>query len=54
METKRLQIDGEDTPYKTIQEAADAMQVTHPAIRSAENRNGTCKGYYWKRVNLRP
>jgi hypothetical protein len=36
--------------YSTIQEAADAMGVTHSAIRSAINRKGTCKKYYWKRI----
>ena len=37
--------------YKTIQEAADAMRVSHPAIRSAADRKGTCKGYYWQRIS---
>ena len=37
--------------YKTIQEAADAMGVSHPAIRSAAVRKGTCKGYYWQRIS---
>ena len=36
--------------FNSIQEAADAMGVTHAAIRSAEQRKGTCKGYYWKRI----
>lgn len=35
--------------YKTIQEAADAIGVTHPAIRSAINRGGTCRGFLWKK-----
>ena len=35
--------------FSTIQAAADAMNVTHAAIRSAICRNGTCKGYKWKR-----
>lgn len=38
--------------YKTIQEAADAMGVTHAAVRSAINRNGTCKGFHWQRKQL--
>lgn len=33
--------------YLSIQEAADAMRVTHAAVRSASQRKGTCKGYYW-------
>jgi len=35
--------------FSTIQAAANAMNVTHAAIRSAICRNGTCKGYKWKR-----
>lgn len=35
--------------YLSIQEAADAMNVTHAAIRSAAQRKGTCKGYCWIR-----
>lgn len=35
--------------YSSIQEAADAMGVTHAAVRSAVNRNGTCKGYKWEK-----
>lgn len=35
--------------YNNIQEAADAMSVTHAAVRSAIKRGGTCKGYYWKK-----
>lgn len=35
--------------YKTIQEAADAIGVTHPAIRSAINRGGTCRGFLWRK-----
>lgn len=33
--------------YLSIQEAADAMGVTHAAVRSASQRKDTCKGYYW-------
>ena len=36
--------------YKTIQEAADTIGVTHAAVRSAADRKGTCKGYYWQRI----
>lgn len=36
--------------YETIQQAADAMGVTHPAIRSALTRGGKSAGYYWKRA----
>lgn len=39
------------TTYKTIQEAANAMGVSHPAIRNAADRKGTCKGYYWQRIS---
>ena len=35
--------------YSSIQEAADAMGVTHAAIRSAADREGTSCGYYWKK-----
>lgn len=35
--------------YNNIQEAANAMGVTHAAVRSAIGRGGTCKGYYWKK-----
>lgn len=35
--------------YSNIQEAANAVGVTHAAVRSAIGRGGTCKGYYWKR-----
>lgn len=35
--------------FDSIQKAADAMGVTHAAIRSAINRNGTCKGFIWKK-----
>lgn len=38
--------------YKTIQEAADEIGVTHPAIRSAINRGGTCKGFLWKKKDI--
>lgn len=38
--------------YKTIQEAADEMGVSHPAIRSAINRKGTCKGFLWKKKDV--
>ena len=38
--------------YKTIQEAADEMGVSHPAIRSAINRSGTCKGFLWKKKDI--
>lgn len=27
------------------------MGVSHPAIRSAADRKGTCKGYYWQRIS---
>ena len=33
--------------YESIQKAADQMGVTHAAIRSAINRNGSCKNYKW-------
>lgn len=35
--------------FSTIQAAADAMGVTHPAIRSAIKRGGSSCGYYWKK-----
>lgn len=35
--------------FPTIQAAADTMNVTHAAIRSAMNRNGSSCGYYWRR-----
>ena len=35
--------------YSSIQEASDAMGVTHAAIRSAADREGTSCGYYWKK-----
>ena len=37
--------------YNTIQEACDAVGVTHAAIRTASERHGTCKGYYWLKEN---
>ena len=37
--------------YNTIQEAADEMGVTHAAIRTASERDGTCAGYYWLKKN---
>lgn len=36
--------------YKTIQEAADTIGVTHAAVRSAADRKGTCQGFYWQRI----
>ena len=33
--------------YRTIQEAADDIGVTHAAVRTASEREGTCAGYYW-------
>ena len=36
--------------FDTIQQAADKMRVSHPAIRSAIKRNGKCKSYYWKKI----
>lgn len=36
--------------YKTIQEAADMIGVTHAAVRSAADRKGTCQGFYWQRI----
>lgn len=35
--------------FPTIQAAADALGVTHAAIRSAMERNGSSGGYKWKR-----
>lgn len=35
--------------FPTIQAAADALGVAHPAIRSAIRRNGSSGGYIWKR-----
>ena len=35
--------------FDSIQAAADAVGVKHPAIRSAILRNGTSGGFYWKR-----
>lgn len=35
------------TTFPSYQRAADAMQVTEAAIRSAVERKGTCGGYYW-------
>lgn len=35
--------------FPTIQAAADAISVTHAAVRSAIARNGTCGGYKWKK-----
>lgn len=35
--------------FPTIQAAADAINVTHAAVRSAIARNGTCGGYKWKK-----
>jgi len=35
--------------FPTIQAAADALGVTHAAIRSAIERNGSSSGYKWKR-----
>ena len=36
--------------FESIQKAADAMGVTHAAIRSAIDRNGTCKNYIWQKA----
>ena len=36
--------------FNSIQKAADAMGVTHAAIRSAIDRNGTCKNYIWQKA----
>lgn len=38
--------------YPNIQAAADAMNVSHPAIRSAISRDGTCRGFKWKRKEV--
>ena len=54
-QTPVLQYDKEGNlikEYKTIQEAADAMDVTHPAIRSAINRRGTCRGFLWTKKDI--
>lgn len=40
--------------FPNIQAAADAMHVTHPAIRSAINRHGTSAGFYWKKKDSMP
>lgn len=36
--------------FESIQKAADAMGVSHAAIRSAIDRNGTCKNYIWQKA----
>lgn len=36
--------------FESIQKAADEMGVTHAAIRSAIDRNGTCKNYIWQKA----
>lgn len=49
---KVKQIDNEGNiiaKFDSIQKAADAMGVTHAAIRSAINRKGKCKTYYWEK-----
>ena len=54
-QTPVLQYDKEGNlikEYKTIQEAADVVGVTHPAIRSAINRGGTCRGFLWKKKDI--
>lgn len=54
-QTPVLQYDKEGNlikEYKTIQEAAYAMGVTHPAIRSAINRGGTCRGFLWTKKDI--
>lgn len=33
--------------YSSYQKAADTIQVTEAAIRTAAERKGTCGGYYW-------
>ena len=38
--------------YPNIQAAADALNVSHPAIRSAISRGGTCRGFKWKRKEV--
>lgn len=38
--------------FPTIQAAANEVGVTHAAIRSAVNREGTSGGYKWKRKNI--
>lgn len=35
--------------YNNIQEAADEVGVTQAAVKSAANRHGTCKDFYWVR-----
>lgn len=36
--------------FESIRKAADAMGVSHAAIRSAIDRNGTCKNYIWQKA----
>lgn len=36
--------------FESIQKAADAMGVSHAAIRSAIDRNGTCNNYIWQKA----
>lgn len=35
--------------YNNMQEAADEVNVTQAAVKSAANRHGTCKDFYWIR-----
>ena len=49
-----LQLDKEGNfikEYPSIQAAADELGVDRCAITSAISRNGTCKGYIWKKKN---
>ena len=49
-----LQLDKEGNlikEYPSIQAAADELGVSRRAIASAISRNGTCKGYIWKKKN---
>ncbi len=37
--------------YSSIQQAADAVGVTHAAVRSAIERKGTSAGFVWKKLD---
>ena len=50
-----LQFDKEGTfikEYPSIQAAANEMNVARESILSSISRNGTCKGFRWKKKNL--